>query len=570
MGKEINVTFEFVWDKKKRLWLKVLLRYQRKLIPLSLATFMHFLHQKEGEMRENDWDFCLGLAKLIKKVQHGDSVIYAITSDYDMALFFKSAYDKDVVLMWSNKNVSRELFFEEFLPITFLVGRSKNQLCVSMEDRRSWLENPIAFLTFRTDQEVICFSYGSLFIGLPKDLEQFLLAFLDKKTLYYSDDQILTFIKQVFEPNKYRLFWKMQTDLTDFIPKETTPTPYLKLHYNNSCLSPELLYQYASELVNPNDKETVVVDKKSGKKYQRMIDMEAIYQQDLMTLFSENDLPFMLENPGDIAVFLDKVQPILIERAWMVVSEVEEFNVVKGAIDLEFSIDSSGQDWFHFDSNVTVMDQPFSLQELASVMIQSHGYLKTKKGFVKVSKHSQEALKVLGKMGAFKVGKTFSKSEILPMLTVANATGKTQEAKSFLERIRSIGKPQTCAVGAAFQGALRDYQQYGLNWMHFLYSAGMGGILADDMGLGKTIQVIAFVSQMERQHPVLVVGPTNVVYNWEKEIKTFSPSLKPLLYAGSNRDRLANKIPESDIVITSYGLLKNDISFFSEIGRAHV
>ena len=68
-----------------------------------------------------------------------------------------------------------------------------------------------------------------------------------------------------------------------------------------------------------------------------------------------------------------------------------------------------------------------------------------------------------------------------------------------------------------FKGTLRDYQEYCVKWLHFLDKSKFGGILADDMGLGKTIQTLAF-SSTHTNNPILIVGPTNVVYNWKKEI----------------------------------------------------
>src|SRR5690606_34566426 len=75
---------------------------------------------------------------------------------------------------------------------------------------------------------------------------------------------------------------------------------------------------------------------------------------------------------------------------------------------------------------------------------------------------------------------------------------------------------------------LRPYQLAGVQWLTFLNKAGWGGILADDMGLGKTIQALAFFMKIKEVHPsaiFLVVCPTTLVYNWENEIKKFTPTL---------------------------------------------
>jgi superfamily II DNA or RNA helicase len=99
------------------------------------------------------------------------------------------------------------------------------------------------------------------------------------------------------------------------------------------------------------------------------------------------------------------------------------------------------------------------------------------------------------------------------------------------------------------QATLRPYQQVGLNWLSFLRSVGLGGILADDMGLGKTIQAIAAL-----QAPALVVCPTSVLPNWAAELARFRPALSVSVYHGPNR-RLDER---ADVTLTTYAILRLD------------
>ncbi len=100
-----------------------------------------------------------------------------------------------------------------------------------------------------------------------------------------------------------------------------------------------------------------------------------------------------------------------------------------------------------------------------------------------------------------------------------------------------------------FDGDLRDYQQQGINWLHFLKEAQMGGVLADDMGLGKTVQALCMIDTN-----TLVVAPRSVLRNWENEAKRFRPDLTVSIYHGPDRklDRSA------DLIITTYALLRGD------------
>lgn len=97
---------------------------------------------------------------------------------------------------------------------------------------------------------------------------------------------------------------------------------------------------------------------------------------------------------------------------------------------------------------------------------------------------------------------------------------------------------------------LRGYQRRGADWLMFLKGAGLGGILADDMGLGKTVQTLAAVNGR-----TLVVAPTSVIENWAIEIRRFRPDLKVGLFHGPKRTLENNE----DIVLTTYGLLRNDL-----------
>ncbi len=89
-----------------------------------------------------------------------------------------------------------------------------------------------------------------------------------------------------------------------------------------------------------------------------------------------------------------------------------------------------------------------------------------------------------------------------------------------------------------FDGTLRPYQSRGLAWLSFLRQWGFGACLADDMGLGKTPQTLAFIQRYWEENgkrPVLVVCPTSVMGNWQKEAAHFTPNLPVLLHHGPRR-----------------------------------
>ncbi len=131
------------------------------------------------------------------------------------------------------------------------------------------------------------------------------------------------------------------------------------------------------------------------------------------------------------------------------------------------------------------------------------------------------------------------------------------------------------AVGEALpkvlSRVLRGYQERGFQWIQALYRLRMGGVLADDMGLGKTLQVIAAVmwaKDRDGVEPTLVVSPTSLVYNWEAEVNRFAPSLSTAVVDGNQRARFLKwaelrRAADTDIIITSYPLLRRDINLIS-------
>jgi hypothetical protein len=116
-----------------------------------------------------------------------------------------------------------------------------------------------------------------------------------------------------------------------------------------------------------------------------------------------------------------------------------------------------------------------------------------------------------------------------------------------------------------FHGTLRPYQLRGYAWLAFLKECGLGACLADDMGLGKTVQTLALVQgewESDGRRPVLLVCPTSVVGNWEKEAKRFTPELPVLVHHGLGRargDALEKEAARHALVLSSYALLHRDV-----------
>ncbi len=156
----------------------------------------------------------------------------------------------------------------------------------------------------------------------------------------------------------------------------------------------------------------------------------------------------------------------------------------------------------------------------------------------------------------------------------AALTGRTElngrqvdvQASGWLAQLKErIADPEgaddhAIAQPAALAATLRDYQLRGLNWLHRMTSLGLGGCLADDMGLGKTITLIALHLHRQTDErtagPTLVVCPTSLMGNWQREIEKFAPGTPVRRFHGAARslDALAAR----EFVLTTYGTMRLD------------
>jgi superfamily II DNA or RNA helicase len=143
--------------------------------------------------------------------------------------------------------------------------------------------------------------------------------------------------------------------------------------------------------------------------------------------------------------------------------------------------------------------------------------------------------------------------------------GDSPEARALRQRLTNFkGVPDT-DLPEGLNAELRPYQKEGFDFLCHLNNVHLGGILADDMGLGKTLQTLAWLLWLKLRHgrkskPVLVICPASVLHNWRREAEKFAPSMRVLVMeSGSARHNLRKQIPNFDIVVTNYALLRRDL-----------
>lgn len=153
---------------------------------------------------------------------------------------------------------------------------------------------------------------------------------------------------------------------------------------------------------------------------------------------------------------------------------------------------------------------------------------------------------------------------LLPLLEEQNLEVRA-DLKQQIEKMARCEPSFPLEPSEHFKGTLFSYQREGLQWLKFLQEGGFGGLLADEMGLGKTVQVLAFFSCCSITRPCLIVVPTSLLFNWQREIEKFLPTLPIYCHEGKDRHRTREALEQKQIILTSYALLRIDIELLQDI-----
>lgn len=145
------------------------------------------------------------------------------------------------------------------------------------------------------------------------------------------------------------------------------------------------------------------------------------------------------------------------------------------------------------------------------------------------------------------------------------------EQSRAIEQLLAVQPVKPLGRLGGLRSTLRDYQRRGVEWLLYLHDNGLGGLLCDDMGLGKTHQVMAFLLALREQRqaraPFLVVCPTTVLSHWERIMAEHAPGLRAAVFHGGGRD-LDAALAGTDVLLTSYGILRNDIDALARVELA--
>ncbi|MCW3807216.1 DEAD/DEAH box helicase [Plebeiibacterium marinum] len=242
----------------------------------------------------------------------------------------------------------------------------------------------------------------------------------------------------------------------------------------------------------------------------------------------------------------------------------------KASLKLESnSSGSTGKSYFNlnemlqFEWQIAIGDKTIPVGEFKKMVDGTSGVVNIKGEYVLVDQ--KEVSTMLANLDA---EKQLSHAELLQSaLTEEYQEAKISISDTAKELINELLQSDRIASPAELNATLRPYQERGYQWLYNNSKVGFGSIIADDMGLGKTLQVISLLLQFKNEgrfekKKALIVVPTTLITNWQKEIERFAPQLLPHIYHGAKREF---KTDGCDLVITSYGMLRSDASKFQKV-----
>ena len=234
---------------------------------------------------------------------------------------------------------------------------------------------------------------------------------------------------------------------------------------------------------------------------------------------------------------------------------------------------SSHTDWFDAKVNIAFGNQQITVADVKKALANNQQFVQLSDGTLGIL--PEDWLKkyaLLFRVGEGKADSLKLSRYHLGVVDELYANRDQEELELQLEekyeQLRQFDQIKQIEPPASLHAVLRPYQVSGYQWLNYLKEVNWGGILADDMGLGKTVQALSYLEQFKNQEGKLraiVICPTTLIYNWENEIKKFTPSLRHRIHHGPQRIRKKEELEQYDVLITTYGTLRSDIKILSAL-----
>jgi superfamily II DNA or RNA helicase len=234
---------------------------------------------------------------------------------------------------------------------------------------------------------------------------------------------------------------------------------------------------------------------------------------------------------------------------------------------------SSNTDWFDARVDIVFGDQKVTVAEVKRALANKQQFVQLNDGTLGIlpeewiKKYSLLFRVGEGKNNSLKLSR-YHLSVVDELYEQRDEEELTVQLEEKYAKLRQFNDIEEIPPPEHLQSILRPYQVAGYQWLNYLKDINWGGILADDMGLGKTVQALSFMDHYKNKNGKLkglVVCPTTLIYNWENEIKKFTPNLTYKIHHGGARTRNREELLDHDVTITTYGTLRSDIKLLLSV-----
>ncbi|MEP6948751.1 MAG: SNF2-related protein [Ginsengibacter sp.] len=410
--------------------------------------------------------------------------------------------------------------------------------------------------------------------------EDILVAEKFSKSLHVPLEKWPSFLKDVVMPLTIEYTVSFDKSLVKEI-KEGEPEITVMLVERGDYLLFQPVFNYKGFTVKKGDKETIIVP--DGNKV-LLVYRNKIIEQNFFDKLGGLHSQFIIQKQNNSLIlkgtdvlknnwfflFVDAMKEMKIPVFGFDALKNFRFNTAKPSTQIHLS---SGLDWFDAKVELSFGEQRIGISEIKKALANKQSFVQLNDGSLGIlpdewiNKYS-----LLFKVGEGKNNKLrlsrFHLSVIDDLYEKRDETELSFELDEKYEKLRNFKSIPEVDVPVELEDRLRPYQVSGYHWLNYLNTVGWGGILADDMGLGKTVQALSMLSHYAKQEgrlKALVVCPTTLIYNWENEIKKFTPSLTWSIHHGSMRTRNPEDFEKSNIIITTYGTLRSDIQLMMKI-----
>ena len=285
----------------------------------------------------------------------------------------------------------------------------------------------------------------------------------------------------------------------------------------------------------------------------------------------------MVLKKSQVPGFLEEYGQALRQGAHLIDPSIKKLTIYDQINRVEILPQALDRDWCWLDLRYGIGNSSLSLTEILKAREAGQRYIAIQDGWVDCQSLELEGLPLMKEAQGLRKGRTgreglkLSRLDLFRLQAAETSpwavVGSSKEVAALKDLLAlKPGKPLGPLKG--LKSPLRDYQKIGVDWLSFLFENRLGGLLCDDMGLGKTHQVMALMVKLRENEkirkPLLVVCPTTVLSHWSKKISDHTRELEARLFHGGERD-LAATLKKSPVLLTTYGILRNDIDQLREV-----